>query len=71
MPVLADLRRALRDPDPLVRAEAARSLGRIGASECLNSLADCLLDPDMTVRIASSNAMRAIVTRDAAKELQD
>jgi len=71
MPVIADLQRALRDPDPIVRAEAARSLGRIGASECLSSLAECLRDPDPTVRIASSNAMRVIVTRDAARELQD
>jgi HEAT repeat protein len=68
---VAVLARALRDPDPLVRGEAARSLGRIGVRECLEALARCLADPDATVRLAASTAMRAIVTRDAARELTD
>jgi HEAT repeat protein len=63
------LRGALRDPDPLVRAEAARALGRVGAGDCLGALADCLEDPDADVRLAASNAMRAIVMREAPREL--
>lgn len=70
-PAASGLRRALRDPDPLVRCEAARSLGRIGASDCLDALAECLRDPDASVRLASSAAMRLIVNRDAARELQE
>ena len=65
------LRQALRDPDPLVRAEAARSLGRSGSRDYLEALAKCTRDPDANVRLAASTAMRAVVTRDAARELQD
>jgi HEAT repeat protein len=65
------LRRALRDPEPVVRAEAARSLGRIGSPGCLEGLAACVRDPDSGVRLASSIAMRAIITRDAARELRE
>lgn len=65
------LRQALRDPDPLVRAEAARSLGRSGSRDYLEALAKCTRDPDASVRLAASTAMRAVVTRDAARELQE
>lgn len=65
------LRQALSDPDPLVRIEAARSLGRIGAVEALESLAKCLLDPQSDVRLSAATAMRAIVTRAAARELSE
>jgi len=65
------LQQALRDPDPLVRAEAARSLGRSGSRDCLAPLAECMRDPDANVRLAASTAMRAVVTRDAARELRD
>ena len=68
---VAALRRALRDPEPLVRQEAACSLGRTGTPDCLEALAACLRDPDPGVRLACSTAMRAIVTREAARELQD
>ncbi len=57
------LQAALGDPDPLVRAEVARALGRIGESSCLPALADRLQDPDADVRLAVSNAMRGIVMR--------
>ena len=65
------LRQALSDPDPLVRIEAARSLGRIGAVDALESLAKCLLDPQSDVRLSAATAMRAIVTRAAARELSE
>ncbi|GEM_PF-1367384 len=65
------LRRALRDPAPLVRAEAARSLARIGAGDCLEALAQLLRDPDPEVRLAVSNAMRAIVMQHVSQPLQE
>lgn len=67
----AALKRALSDPEPLVRTEACRALGRMGASDCLSALAERLEDPDGSVRLEASFAMRAIVTRDAAQELRD
>ncbi|UCC69508.1 MAG: HEAT repeat domain-containing protein [Armatimonadota bacterium] len=65
------LQQALGDPDPLVRAEAARSLGRMGVRESLCALAKVLEDPDANVRLAASTAVRAIITRDAARELTE
>lgn len=62
---------ALGDPDPLVRAEVARSLGRIGSGDSLAALAKCLQDPDASVRLAASTALRTVVTREATKELTD
>ncbi len=64
------LQQMLRDPDPMVRAEAARGLSRVGAICCLQALSTCLQDPDQEVRLAVAAAVRAIVTRDAARELQ-
>lgn len=61
------LQGVLRDPDPLVRAEVARALGRVGTGDCLPELAACLQDPDADVRLAASNAMRAIVMREAPR----
>jgi len=65
------LQQALRDPDPLVRGEAARSLGRMGVRESLCALAKALEDPDANIRLAALTAVRAIVTRDAARELTE
>jgi len=55
----------------MVRAEIARSLGRIGSRDSLRALAECLRDPDPNVRLAASTALRAVVTREAAKELTE
>jgi len=52
----------------LVRAEAARALGRIGAVGGTAALATCLQDPDEDVRLAAAAAVRAIITRAAARE---
>jgi HEAT repeat protein len=68
---LSLLERALRDPDPIVRSEAARSLGRIGSGDSLPALAARLRDPDPSVRLAASTALRAVVTREAARELTE
>jgi HEAT repeat protein len=62
---------ALGDPDPLVRAVVGRSLGRIGSGDSLAALAKCLQDPDASVRLAASTALRTVVTREATKELTD
>ncbi len=70
-PTAALLVAALHDPDPMVRAEVARSLARTGSLDSLGELAQCLQDPDPTVRLAISTALRAVVTREAAKELTD
>jgi HEAT repeat protein len=65
------LKEALRDPEPFVRAEAARALGMIESRNSLEALAACLQDPDGNVRLAATAAIRAVVTRDAAREVQD
>jgi HEAT repeat protein len=65
------LKQALRDPEPLVRAEAARALGMTESQNCLEALAACLRDPDANVRLAAMAAIRAVVTRDAAREVKD
>ena len=62
---------AVHDPDPVVRAEVARSLGKIGSRDSLPALADCLKDPDAGVRLAATTALRAVVTREAARELTE
>ncbi len=62
---------ALGDPDPLVRAEVARSLALIGSGDSLAALSKCLQDPDPTVRLAVSTALRTVVGRETAKELTD
>ena len=64
---LPHLHRALCDPEPVVRAEAARGLGRVGCADCMPILSACLRDPDSDVRLAVAAAVRAIVTRDAVR----
>jgi HEAT repeat protein len=71
LPASQVLTAALGDPDPFVRAEVARSLGRTGSAHCVGALARCLSDPDASVRLAATTALRAVVTREAAKELTE
>jgi HEAT repeat protein len=71
LPAAEVLASALGDPDPVVRAEVARSLGKIGSRDSLAALAQCLRDPDAGVRLAATTALRAVVTREAAKELTE
>ncbi len=70
-PAAEALSGALCDPDPMVRAEVIRSLARIGSADSLGTLARCLQDPDPSVRLAATTALRAVVTREVAKELTD
>lgn len=62
---------ALSDPEPAVRSEAAKSLGRIGSGDSLPALSAHLNDPDAGVRLAVTTALRAVVTREAARELTE
>jgi HEAT repeat protein len=71
LPGAAVLASALADPDPFVRTEIARSLGKIGSRDSLAALAHCLKDPDAGVRLAATTALRAVVTREAARELTE
>jgi len=71
LPASQVLTAALGDPDPFVRAEVTRSLGRTGSAHCVAALARCLSDPDASVRLAATTALRAVVTREAVKELTE
>ncbi|RMF36182.1 MAG: hypothetical protein D6759_03880, partial [Chloroflexi bacterium] len=51
----------LRDPDPLVRARAARLLGRLGEGEALRPLAALRRDPDAGVRQAAEEALQRLL----------
>jgi HEAT repeat protein len=70
-PAAEALAAALCDPDAMVRAEVIRSLAPIGSTDSLRTLARCLQDPDPSVRLAATTALRAVVTREVAKELTD
>ena len=56
-PALVDL---LRDPDPALRALAARTFWGMGAragSEAVGPLAEALADPDVSVRVSAAMAL--------------
>jgi len=54
---LPTLRRALRDPDPLVRAAAADAAALVGIEECLDLIRLALLDEVPRVRAAAVRAL--------------
>lgn len=55
-----DARSRLKDPDPAVRAEAARELGRAKATDAIPDLEAALQDPDREVRRAAAWALERI-----------
>ena len=59
----------LDDPDPDVREEAVRSLGRFGGSGGIQILSARLLDPLSTVRITAARALGAISHPDVSPAL--
>ena len=59
----------LDDPDPEVRQEAARALGRIGSHEALDALVQRLRDPNSTIRPDAARALGQIGSPDAVPAL--
>jgi HEAT repeat protein len=57
---VSDIIRRLDDPDDEVREEAARALGRIGASEAVEPLVRHLRDPHSTIRTPAARALGRI-----------
>jgi len=56
----ADIIERLDDPDPEVREEAARALGRIGSLEAVDALVARLRDPASTIRPEAARALGQI-----------
>ena len=61
----------LDDPDPDLREEAARALGRLGTPEAVEALCRRLSDPASTIRIAAARALGRIGSREAIPFLID
>jgi len=57
---LATLLEALEDPEPMVRAEACRSLEDLSASDAVPALEARVEDMDASVRLAAVEALEAI-----------
>jgi len=57
---LADAILRLDDPDPAVREEAARALGRIGSADAAGALIERLKDPNSTIRPEIARALGQI-----------
>jgi HEAT repeat protein len=57
---LVNLTSVTQEPDAIVRAEAAHSLGLIGDKAAQNALIAAQSDPDMRVRDAATIALRTL-----------
>lgn len=65
----AEIAGRLDDPDPDIREEAARALGRVGTPEAVEALSERLADPASTIRIACARALGRIGSPEAAPAL--
>ena len=68
-PAIKPLSYNLASPEPLKRANAARALGLIGDTLCLNDLKSLLSDKDTRVRVAVAEAFGSINLNDAIEAL--
>ncbi len=68
---VADIAERLHDPDPEVREEAARALGRIGAAEAIDPLVQRLRDPESTIRPEAAQALGQIGDARAVPALRE
>ena len=66
---LAALQRSARDPDSLIRAQAAVAIGRIGDAAGVPLLVPLLDDPDTTVRAQAAFSLGMLRDASAADEL--
>ncbi|HOO59025.1 MAG TPA: HEAT repeat domain-containing protein [Candidatus Mcinerneyibacteriales bacterium] len=64
-PAIKPLSYNLASPEPLKRANAARALGLIGDTLCLNDLKSLVSDQDTRVRVAVAEALGSINLNDA------
>jgi HEAT repeat protein len=67
--VVSALVKALTDTDPIVRLSAARGLERLGtnAQDAVPTLVLLLSDSILNLRLAATNALKAIAPETAAK----
>jgi HEAT repeat protein len=68
--VVPALKQALTDPDQLVRAEAALSLGKLKARDALANLLPLLADPDEHIRGSVAHAVGLIGDKSAIEALR-
>jgi hypothetical protein len=68
---VTDILNRLDDPDPEVRAEAARALGRTGSAEGVTALLERLRDPHSTIRTEAAWALGEIGDPRAVPALVD
>jgi len=69
--VAPDLRKGLRDPNPLVRCGAAKVLGENRAREAVPDLIEALWDKDAVVRMNAAVALGKIGASEAIAALQE
>jgi len=68
-PAIKPLSYNLASPEPLKRANAARALGLIGDTLCLNDLKSLVSDNDIRVRVAVAEALGSINLNEAIEPL--